>query len=88
MSDEELDRWIDGLAQRVVSLRMESAVEFFLESHLPATTLLHNIGLFAQPLVTPFFGAERLESMQKLLSDRAQVEKLQQAIRTKAEQRK
>ena len=83
IENSELERYIEALAERAIRLRLDTAVDFLLESHIPAIGLLHNFGHFAQPLISPLFGADRVALVQALLSDKKNIEKLQNLIQAK-----
>lgn len=71
---------VQRIAQRTVELRLEVPALIFLELLLPVTTLLHTGALLFQPIFAPIFGAERLRSLEQLLSDRSFVSELLSAI--------
>lgn len=76
----EFDDALDRLARKVVNRRLEAAVQFFLEAHLPFVTIFHTAGLLFEPIATPLFGAERVHSLNRLFSDRKNVEELLRRI--------
>ena len=76
---------IDRLAGKIVELRLETPALLFLEMHLPVLGLAHASTLFAQPLLSPFFGVERVENLSRIFSERRSVETLLERIRELAE---
>lgn len=72
----DVDRTLQTLAERIVELRMESAALFFLEAHLPVTTLLHTGTIMMSPLLSPFFGLDRIQTLQTVLSERDNINRL------------
>ena len=78
--DERVEQALQSAAKRVVDLGFEAPVCFFLQAHLPFTTIAHTVGLLFQPIATPLFGTERVELMQLILSERKNVERLEELI--------
>ena len=76
MEESTRSRTIDELARKVIRLGLETPALLFLEMHLPILGLAHASALVAQPLLTPFFGAERIHTLSQILSDRKNVEAL------------
>lgn len=64
------------LARKIVELGIETPALFFLELQKPVTTLLHTSTLLFSPIATPFFGLERIQSFQLLLSERKNIDDL------------
>lgn len=71
-----LEAHLDRLARKVVQLRLESPVQFFLEAHLPFVTIFQTAGLLLEPIATPLFGTERILTFRMLFSDRKNIEEL------------
>lgn len=67
---------LDRIAHRVVELRLQPVVLFFLEAHLPFITVFQTAGLFLQPMLGPFLRREQLEVLRSIFSDRQTVEEL------------
>lgn len=76
----DLERYLDRAARKVVTLGLEAPVRFFLEAHLPFTTIFHTLGLACTPIATPLFGTERIGMLNSFLSERRNVEALMQRI--------
>ena len=76
------DDSIEKIAKKIVSLGLETPALFFLELHKPLYGVFYNLGLVAAPIATPLFGAERVHSLQDLLSDQKNVEALIKKIET------
>jgi hypothetical protein len=72
----DADGRISAWAEFVVSRKMQAPVLFFLESHLPLVSLISTLGLLIEPLLTPFFGAERIQSLREVLSSRESTQAL------------
>ena len=83
---EDLEPYLDRAARKVVKLGLEAPVQFFLEAHLPFTSIFHTAGLVFTPIATPMFGAERVEIFSSFLSERKNVEALMQRIELYSEQ--
>ncbi len=84
-SAEQYTSSIDAIAEYVVSRKVESAVVFFLEAHLPMASVMHSVSLLLQPVMTPLFGAEKIAVSNALLSDRRLVQQLIEAIEERAQ---
>ena len=78
--DSELEKSIDNLAARCVELRLDSALEFLIESHLPISTFAHTAHLFLEPMSRPFLGADRNNLIREFLSSRDNLELLSARI--------
>ena len=76
---------ISRLATKIVSKGLEVPAVFFLELHKPFTSLIQTTSIILTPLATPFFGAERIESLGRLLADQNSVERLQVEIEKQAQ---
>jgi hypothetical protein len=83
-SENALDKSIESIADYVVQHKIEAAVLFFLEAHIPMTSVLHSVSLLLQPIMTPLFGAEKIGITNALLSDRNSVQSLILAIEKRA----
>jgi hypothetical protein len=71
---------IDTIAAKVVDMGLGMPALFLLEAHLPLTTVLHTIHLGVAPLALPFLGSEKISVISELLSDRANIDSLAEAI--------
>ena len=67
---------LEQLAAKARTLRLEAPLSFFLEAHLPLTTIFYHTGLLLEPAVTPLFGTERIEVFKNIFSNREQIEYL------------
>ena len=67
---------ISRTAERVTDLRLEAAVCFLLEAHLPLVSLLHTAGLFLEPFAAPFLPRRHVDVLKAVFSDRQSVEEL------------
>lgn len=76
ISDEERDRLIESLAQKVQRYRMESAVIFLLEMHKPLTYVASQSILLGSGFLAPLFGPENVQKYSKLFETRENVERL------------
>lgn len=76
MRNEATSDLIETIAAKAIRLRLEAPLAFFLEAHLPLTTLAQHAGLLLEPAMTPLFGAERLGNFKTLFSDRDNIEYL------------
>ena len=74
---------IERIAARIRELGLEVPATIFLELHLPVASLLHTSVLFAQPMVTPLFGFERVQGLVELFSDRKNIEQLIERLTAK-----
>ena len=64
----DLNKSIDTFAKRCVAMKVDSAVEFFIEAHLPLTTVAHTAHIFFEPITRPFLGVDRTAFLRELLS--------------------
>lgn len=64
------------IADYIVNAKLETPALFFLEAHKPLSTVAHTAALALQPIAAPFFGVERVKTLQKVFEDRANIEKL------------
>ena len=85
ISQLQLERFIDQLAEQVVRRKLETPALMFLEMHLPITSIAHTSTLFFQPLLGPVFGAERFHTLSQFLSERKNVDALIQRIKSMSE---
>ena len=80
LSDEERDRLIESLVQKVHRYKMESAVIFFLEMHKPLTYVASQSMLLGSGFLAPLFGPENVQKYSKLFETRENVELLIRSI--------
>jgi len=71
---------ITSAARWIVARRLQVPALLFLEMNIPLTTVFHTALLAAEPLGTPLFGAERIEPLKNLLSDRKNIMNLVREI--------
>ncbi len=76
MRNEATSELIESIAAKAIRLRLEAPLAFFLEAHLPLTTLAQHAGLLLEPTMTPLFGAERIGKFKTLFSERDNIEYL------------
>jgi len=76
LSDEERDRLIESLVEKVRRYKMESAVIFFLEMHKPLTYVASQSMLLGSGFLSPLFGPENVQKYSKLFETRENVERL------------
>jgi hypothetical protein len=69
-------------AQAIVSRGLETPAVLFLELHRPLLSLFHTLALACEPIATPLFGANRIQSLNLMLSDPKAIELLLQEIET------
>ena len=72
----DLEPELQRLASFIVSHRLQAPALLLLEAHLPLVSLAHTASLFIEPMASAFVGAERIQSLKHLLSDRKNVEEL------------
>jgi len=72
-----------GIAEKIIKMRLQVPALFFLEIHKPLTTLAHTGSLFLQPLLSPVFGAERIESLNNVLAERKNIDNLIRLIESR-----
>ena len=87
VSAEDFEAWLDRTAERVVALKLESLVEFAVESHVPTSTLLLNMGIVLQPFLLSVASPNSLARFHQLLADRANLERFLTLVRQKTESR-
>jgi hypothetical protein len=76
LSDDERDRLIEALVEKVHRYRMESAAIFFLEMHKPLTYVASQSMLLGSGFLAPLFGPENVQKYSKLFEHRENVERL------------
>lgn len=74
--EDKTELAVQRLAKKIISLRLQVPATFFLEMHVPITTIAHSATLVLEPLTTPLFGAERIEDLKIVLSERKNIERL------------
>jgi hypothetical protein len=82
IANSALEERLHKIAHKIVELRLESPVNFFLEIHIPITTLLHTTTLMFQPIASPLFGAERISTLEQILADKKNISRLIELIET------
>jgi hypothetical protein len=70
---EREEERLAALAQRVIELRLDAPVQFLIEAHLPLASLFYALTLLVQPVAAPLLGAERVNLLRELLSDRSKL---------------
>ena len=83
----DVDRKIDEIARKLVELRFDAAAIFFLEAHLPFSTIFHTAGLLFEPIALPFFGVERIRTFQSIFCDRKKIEQLMRRMEVVREEK-
>lgn len=81
-SRDEEHSLADEVVQWIRRRRLELPARIFLEMHLPLLTVVHTAAIFFQPLLSPVFGAERVERLATVLSDRKEVERILEQLST------
>ena len=76
LSDDERDRLIESLVEKVHRYKMESAAIFFLEMHKPLTYVASQSMLLGSGFLAPLFGPENVQKYSKLFETRENVERL------------
>ena len=76
LPEDERDRLIESLVEKVHRYRMESAAIFFLEMHKPLTYVASQSMLLGSGFLAPLFGPENVQKYAKLFETRANVERL------------
>lgn len=75
-------------ASWLISRDLESFAIFFIEAHLPLTSILSTICLVGTPMMMPFVGLSKISEFQGLLEDREKlmllIELLEESLKTKA----
>lgn len=71
---------IERLAQRVVALHMAPPAIFFLESSKPLTYIASQALIVFEPIVQAIFSFREYREFQRLMEDRANVERLIERI--------
>lgn len=79
MKEEKL---VQSIATKIKQSKLEAPALVFLQMHLPALSLFHTSALLFEPLLTPFFGLEKLNDYKNLLADRENIKHLIELIET------
>jgi hypothetical protein len=69
-----------ALAQKVIELRLDAPAQFLIEAHLPLASLFYALTLLVEPVATPLIGAERVNFLRELFSDRTKLMRLSRLI--------
>lgn len=73
---ERFPEAVTRVAQKIIDLRLELPATLLLELHLPLTTAAHTGAVIFGPLLLPLIGANPVQFLQTLLSDREHVKLL------------
>ena len=76
------DKLIQNIAAKVRQTKLETPALLFLQMHLPVVSLFQTATLFFEPLLTPFFGLEKIKQYENLLADRENIKHLIELIET------
>ena len=87
LDEKALDETIDKLAKVAHDRGLNAPAIFFLELHKPLASLLHTASVFFAPMASPLFGSDRILSLQHILADRRNIEKLISKIETYSERK-
>ncbi|MCB0323892.1 MAG: hypothetical protein KDD69_09975 [Bdellovibrionales bacterium] len=79
-TDSAVEAMLVDAAARIRALRVEAAVLFLIEAHLPLRTLLHTVTLVLEPALGPIVGVSRIELLLKLLSTREHLERFAELL--------
>jgi hypothetical protein len=74
------ERFMNDWASAILRRRLGPPAIVMLEMAKPFSWLLMNITTGAQPLLTPFFGSERLDRVSRLFNTRQNLEHLIQLL--------
>lgn len=80
LSDEERDKLIDELAQKVVDKRMETPAILFLEMNKPISFLAGQSMIAASPFLVPLFGTSGVRKYSQLLNNTENIELIVERI--------
>lgn len=83
-TNTQIDDSLKKIADYVIKAKLEVPALFFLETHKPLCTIAHTATLALQPIAAPFFGIERVQTIQKLFENRQNIEKLMQLIEARS----
>lgn len=72
----DVEAALQRAAKKVAGLRLELPVVLLLEMHLPVLGILQTAVVFIEPIASPLFGADRMHTLNLILSDRKNVEEL------------
>lgn len=71
-----VESYLRMLAQKVCNLGLAVPVVFLLEAHKPLTSILHASTLMLEPMLTPIFGLQRIQPLERILADRENIDLL------------
>lgn len=80
ISPERSQAIIEGVARRVVNMRLSAPAVLFLEMHKPLTFLASQAMTFVSPVFAAFFGFERMNEVAAFLRNRENIEALVERI--------
>lgn len=67
--DQSAEDFADRVAEKIVEIKLTVPALLFLELHRPLGTFFHTSALFAQPFVSPFLGAEKVNGFIEFLNN-------------------
>jgi|DewCreStandDraft_4_1066084.scaffolds.fasta_scaffold53337_2 hypothetical protein len=85
---EERDALVEKIARAVVAKGLETPAILFLEMHKPLSFAASQGLIVASPLIAPLVGFDRVQSAQRLMAERQNVELLIRKIEDYAEERR
>lgn len=80
LSRERREEIIEGVAKRVVEMRLSVPAILFLEMHKPLTFLASQAVTFVSPVFAAFFGFGRMNEVAAFLRERDNIEALVERI--------
>jgi len=80
LTDEERDKLVEDLAQKIHRRGLHVPAILFLEMHKPLTYLGSQALILGSGFLAPLFGAKNLQKFSKLFETRANVERLVRRI--------
>ncbi len=76
LTPQQRDEVIERLAKKIAGRRLETPAVLFLDMHKPLSFVASQSLLVAMPFLAPFFGAQGVADLSKLLAERDNVETL------------
>ncbi|MFQ3549329.1 MAG: hypothetical protein SNJ70_06225 [Armatimonadota bacterium] len=85
INQEEIDNFLNQVAEAVVKRGFELPAILFLEAHKPLSFVASQMLLVASPLFAPLIGFDKIDKLSYILSDRKNIEKLIEKIENPVE---
>ncbi|MCS7245676.1 MAG: hypothetical protein N2504_05740 [candidate division WOR-3 bacterium] len=83
LGEEEKERLLNEVANRIVKMRLSDVAIFLLESSKPISFLSSQFLIFLRPFISVYFSPQTYDKLIEILNDRNNIEKLIKLIEEK-----